>query len=138
MWFEAYGVSSLNKNCNVLGGFGRHTHWWTYLVHLIVSPSLNIITMINSMGLCKLFFPWWHHRVSKCTIIWAFIYFCYHKTYIYYINIYFTVRKVNIFIILQISSISIASFQWNQSNFGKWLTSLSLYDKQRVWHKFPW
>ena len=35
---------------------------------------------------------------------------------------YFTVRKLNIFLILQMSSISLDWIQWNQSNFGKRLT----------------
>ena len=63
-----------------------------------------------------------------------YICFCYRNIYIYYINIYFTVRKVTIFLILQISSISFASFQCNLYNFGKLSMPLLLSDNWGGWY----
>ena len=48
--------------------------------------------------------------VFKCAIVWAYI--C---TFVTMINIYFTLRKVNIFLILWMSSISLSWFQCNQT-----------------------
>ena len=68
----------------------------------------------------------------KCTIVWAYIFIfvtvIYMCVYICYVNIYFTVRRINI--ILQMSP----NESLFVSIFRKWLTSLTLSDNRGIWY----
>ena len=90
-----------------------------------------------AMGLCKPLFTRWRHSVSAPSFEHIYLLLLLFYIY-YYINIYFMVIFLNIFLILQMSSISLASFQCNQNNFGKWSPSLPLSDNRGDWDISQW